>query len=352
MTRTTHHRSRTFRGGLAAAAAGIVLAVLGVSTSAGAAGKVVNDHQVTVCHATASDSNPYSVTYPAKWQITAPNGHGWDERDVIPPFEAGSKGNKTWAQFDGLNWDEAGQALWNDGCAVTTDDEVVLPPAPAATVTLDKVVAGDGLPAAGTEFTFTVDCGGAGEVPAAEVTISADDQPLLVASGLSEGDTCTINETGAAGAAATSFSVDGGEAQPGTSVEVTLSGDDDAAAVVATNTYACAEGQLPDGQGGCATDACPEVAGLQTDAAQCAAELIPAIVIENLPPQAPAVLPAAGRPPVQVAGIQVLPTTQAATLPRTGSSTTMLFELGLGLVLLGAGTMLFAREPGDAITVR
>jgi hypothetical protein len=351
MTKSTHQRSRTFTSGLAAAAAGIFLAVLGVSTSAEAAGRVVNDHQITVCHATSSSDNPYSVTYPAKWQITAPNGHAWDEGDVIPPFEAGSLGNKTWAAFEGLNWDEAGQALWDDGCTVTTDDEVVLPPAPAATVTLDKVVAGDGLPAAGTEFTFTVDCGGAGEVPAAEVTLTADDEPLLVAGGLSEDDTCTITETGAAGAATTSFSVDGGEAQAGSSIEVTLTADDDVAALVATNTYACTEGQLPDGQGGCATDVCPEVTGLQTDAADCDAELIPALVIENLPPQGPEVLPAGGRPPVQVAGIQVLPTTQAATLPRTGSNTTMLFELGLGLVLLGAGAMVFAREPGE-LTVR
>ncbi len=338
------HRSKTFTGGLVVSAAGVLLAIIGVSASAGAAGRTLNDHQVTVCHATSSATNPYSVTYPAKWQITAPTGHAWDEGDIIPPYAAGSNGNKAWAAFTGLNWDEAGQAIWDAGCTATEDDGTVLPPAPAGTVTLDKVVTGEGRPAEGTGFTFSVTCD-AGDVPAAEVTLAAGDDPLLVASGLSEGDTCTIDETDAAGAAATSFAVDGGAAQAGP-VEVTLESDDHAAAVVATNTYECATGQLADESGACTTDACPDVTGLQTDAAGCDPELIPSLVVEKLPSQAQGTPPA--RLPVQVAGIQVRPATAVAAsspqLPVTGGNTTTLIELGLGLVLLGAGALVFARD--------
>lgn len=410
MGTNTQHRTRTFRTGLAAAAAGIVLAVTGVAVSPAAGGEgrgleALNDHQIAVCHATESADNPYSVVYPNKYQLFSPNGHGWDEDDIIPPFEAGSQGANSWDAFDGLNWDEDGQDLWAAGCAVTTDDDVVLPPAPAGSVTVDKELAGSPLPADTTEFAFSVSCS-AGLVPEAAPMVAPVDEALEVASGLDVGDTCTIDETDAKGAAATGFSVDGADPVTGP-VEVTITEAGQGVAIVVTNTFACPDGQVEDGQGGCGVDACPE-AGFQADASECPVdvcpepgvqapgttceevssdlcedvpgdqtslpcpedacpevpgfqatdaacqtELIPPVVIENLPPQAqaPEVVPSAPRRPVQVAGIQVRPSTTAAAqeLPRTGVDTGTLVQLGLGLVLAGAGAMVAARRPQEAV---
>ena len=403
----TSHRSRTFRTGIAAAAAGIVLAVTGVSVSPAAGGEgrgleAPNDHQVAVCHATESADNPYSIVYPNKFQLFSPNGHGWDEDDIIPAFEAGSQGANAWDAFDGHNWDEAGQAIWDAGCAVTTDDEVVLPPAPAGSVTVDKELAGSPLPADTTEFAFSVTCS-AGLVPDAAPMVAPVDEPLEVASGLDVGDTCTVTETGAGGAAATEFSVDGGDPVTGPA-EVTITEAGQGVAIVVTNTFACPQGQVDDGQGGCGidacpadgfqadasacpvdlcpepgvqaelpceevesdlcedvpgtqtelpcpVDACPEVPGFQANDAACKTELIPPVMIENLPPQAqaPEVVPSAPAPvrrPIQVAGVQVRPSVQE--LPRTGLDTGTLVQLGLGLVLAGAGVMVAARRPEEA----
>jgi hypothetical protein len=77
---------------------------------------------VTLCHATDSDHNPYvQITVDSAGAYNGHLGHTgpvWSPDlakhvkwgDIIPPFT-----------FDGqtysLNWDAAGQAIWNDGCA-------------------------------------------------------------------------------------------------------------------------------------------------------------------------------------------------------------------------------------------
>ena len=81
----TSHRTRTFRIGLLAVALGLLLAGFGSVSPAGAERPVVNDHQVAVCHATPAEANPYVLTFPNKWQIVGPHGHGDHEGDVIPP---------------------------------------------------------------------------------------------------------------------------------------------------------------------------------------------------------------------------------------------------------------------------
>jgi hypothetical protein len=88
------------------------------------------------------------------------------------------------------------------------------------------------------------------------------------------------------------------------------------------------------------TDVCPNLAGLQTNAAvEC-----PTVVISNTV-----------TPPVQVEGIQVLPAAAvvaapaAPTLPRTGTGTLPLAELGFGFMLLGAGALIFAREQAATV---
>lgn len=85
--------------------------------------------KVTICHATASTSNPYTVNTISTSSVNEANnkylnGHGdhtgpvfgpgstsgWG--DIIPPFtDEISK-----VSFPGYNWTSAGQAIWNAGC--------------------------------------------------------------------------------------------------------------------------------------------------------------------------------------------------------------------------------------------
>jgi LPXTG-motif cell wall-anchored protein len=336
-------RRRVAKAGLTTIILGGVLAVTGfVSTPAGAAG---NDHQITICHATSSQSNPYTSPSPAKWQITAPNGHGWDTSDIIPPFDGGSKGNKSWDAFPGLNWDAEGQAIYAQGCNALA--------APAGSVTLDKVTAGDGQPAGTTGFDFTVSCSNqAVNVPDTTPTLTPEAAAAPVASGLAVGDACTIDESAGdkAAAASTTFSVNGGAGQAGP-VVVALESPDQVISVVVTNTYACPNGQVADGEGGCTTpttvtDVCPQ-AGVQTSLTECPVEVQGEVLTPSTPstPAAgPAAQPTVAQPQANaVQGAQIA-TVAAEELPRTGSSTTAMAEIGLGLILLGVGALLFDRK--------
>jgi LPXTG-motif cell wall-anchored protein len=83
-----------------------------------------DDHKVTICHATSSQSNPYVLIRVDKSSI---NGVGRGDhylehgRDVIPPL-AGVHG--------GLNWNSAGTAIYNNKCKPVTPS-----PTPTPTVT-------------------------------------------------------------------------------------------------------------------------------------------------------------------------------------------------------------------------
>jgi len=84
------------------------------------------DINVTICHATASQNNPYQQISPSVNSIVNPNGHGthtgpvffpdieepWG--DIIPPFEYGDN-----ESFPGLNWDADGQAIYFNDCVFT-----------------------------------------------------------------------------------------------------------------------------------------------------------------------------------------------------------------------------------------
>jgi uncharacterized repeat protein (TIGR01451 family) len=87
-----------------------------------------NDKQ-TICHATASDTNPYVINTPDKngdvdghaghtgpiWNPTLKADHDW-WGDIIPPFDYNDHG--TAAHFGGLNWTATGQAWFANGCRV------------------------------------------------------------------------------------------------------------------------------------------------------------------------------------------------------------------------------------------
>jgi hypothetical protein len=79
----------------------------------------VDDHKVTICHATGSASNPFVVISPSASGVFHGHMGHQDGRDIIPPF---TYNGQTYSQ----NWDAAGQALYNNGCA--PEDEVDVPP--------------------------------------------------------------------------------------------------------------------------------------------------------------------------------------------------------------------------------
>ena len=106
--------------------AGVSLAFSGVVSAAGPMG-----HRIAICHATGSESNPYT-------QITVDkdglNGHGEDSADIIPPFDGSNQGQHTYPAYPGLNWTESGQAIWENDCKVV-DPTPTPTPTPTASPT-------------------------------------------------------------------------------------------------------------------------------------------------------------------------------------------------------------------------
>ncbi|SDQ13855.1 hypothetical protein [Leucobacter chromiiresistens] len=105
-----------------------------------------NPHnKVTLCHATGSEKNPYvSITVNANGTANGHIGHQ-DGRDIIPPFTYNDHGEE--GSFGGQNWDAAGQAIWNNGCAPVDPDPDPDPEAPVLSIApLACVPLGDPLP--------------------------------------------------------------------------------------------------------------------------------------------------------------------------------------------------------------
>lgn len=69
--------------------AALALGSVGMSASAASATKPDPLHKVTICHATASKTNPYVVITVDIASIVGDSGHGnsgVNEGDIIPPF--------------------------------------------------------------------------------------------------------------------------------------------------------------------------------------------------------------------------------------------------------------------------
>jgi hypothetical protein len=121
------------------------LAASGLALMVSSASQATPSDKVTICHATASTTNPYTAPEVNTSSVDEEknqylNGHGdhtgpvfdpaggkdqpaWG--DIIPPFESpiGTK-------FPGYNWTEAGQAIYNNGC-----QPVIPTPTPTPTET-------------------------------------------------------------------------------------------------------------------------------------------------------------------------------------------------------------------------
>lgn len=126
-------------------AAAVVVALLAPVAGVGAAAAAENvgspeypatNHKITICHRTNSNTNPYVEITPAKTSIFKNQGHDshegpvWDSTlkdrkikwgDIIPPFQfyatPQDEASKTESHYHGQNWDAAGQAIYNNGCA-------------------------------------------------------------------------------------------------------------------------------------------------------------------------------------------------------------------------------------------
>ncbi len=210
------------------------------------------EHKVLICHRTNAVTHPYAnakqevddssvdgVEPPGNdhqhhggpaFDPNAPyppphNGDQWG--DIIPPFYAdGSPGY--WAP---LNWDAAGQAIFNNGCVPPTP-----PPPPVGSLAVEKVVAGDGTPDADVEFTVEVDCDG----DEFDTTLVFDETGALVFGDLPitdipVGTECTVTETGDGGAGDVSY-----DPADGT---VTIE-EDETVTVTVTNTFDQAVGSI------------------------------------------------------------------------------------------------------------
>lgn len=196
------------------------------------------DHKVTICHRTNSVTNPYvriTVDYsaadgatgkgnndhthhlgpvfdfaadPAVAYPTPRNGDQWG--DIIPPYTYDN------GSFAGLNWTEAGQAVWDAECGQPDSED---PEDPITTLTVDKIVTGDAAPATWS-FPFT---GLAGGFELTDTVTSTDPQII-------DADTpYVITETNAGGATTTTVSCDGADAVvDGASVTVEVAEGTDA----------------------------------------------------------------------------------------------------------------------------
>ena len=91
--------------------------------------------KVRICHATASQTNPYVNIEVDSSSIENPNGnkylngHGDHINDIIPEFTFGE------TQFLGRNWDDTGQAIWKNDCKVVLPTPSPTPTEPTPTPT-------------------------------------------------------------------------------------------------------------------------------------------------------------------------------------------------------------------------
>lgn len=90
---------------------------IGIGASMAAATKA-DPHKVTICHATASATNPYVVITVDIASIVGYSGHGHSGvniGDIIPPITVDGV-----VVYPGNNWDSAHQAILDNGCDATT----------------------------------------------------------------------------------------------------------------------------------------------------------------------------------------------------------------------------------------
>jgi hypothetical protein len=102
----------------------VVVGTAGVGVTMASATKPDPEHKVTICHATASRTNPYVAITVDIASIVNESGHGSsgiNAGDIIRPFDI--DGNA----YPGNNWDAEHQAILERGCDAETTT-TTLPP--------------------------------------------------------------------------------------------------------------------------------------------------------------------------------------------------------------------------------
>jgi hypothetical protein len=176
-------------------------------TATSASAEVVE--QVTICHRTNANSNPYvEITPDVAGVLDGHAGHTgpvWDPTlkanhikwgDIIPPFDY--QDGDSVAHFDGLNWPD-GQAILENGCAPLEP-----PVQEFGSLAVTKVVLG--LPLAGTpidgaipsSFTAHVSCDDGTEQDVTFPGSGGTGTPSQV-DGIEAGSSCTVIEQDTAG---------------------------------------------------------------------------------------------------------------------------------------------------------
>ncbi len=77
---------------------------------------------ITICHATASQQNPYVTQTVDENSIVTDSGHGnsgINEGDIIPPFDYGNN-----EHYEGHNWNTTNEAIFDNDCNIP---QVALP---------------------------------------------------------------------------------------------------------------------------------------------------------------------------------------------------------------------------------
>ncbi|CAN5708413.1 hypothetical protein BH24CHL5_BH24CHL5_02020 [soil metagenome] len=93
-------------------------------------------NNLTICHATPAEVNPYVVITPSiSSEGFVEGGHSDHTGDIIPPYYYAPTG----FHYDGLNWDAEGQAIYENDCNVPEPtapptDAPTLPPTDAPTL--------------------------------------------------------------------------------------------------------------------------------------------------------------------------------------------------------------------------
>jgi len=91
----------------------VPVVILGVGTTVASATKPDPTHRVTICHATASDSNPYVAITVDIASIVGDSGHGHsgvNAGDIIPAF------NIDGYSYPGRNLDNGGADILANDC--------------------------------------------------------------------------------------------------------------------------------------------------------------------------------------------------------------------------------------------
>lgn len=86
---------------------------------------------VLICHATGSETNPYTTNTISKTAVVKGTGHGGHDGDIIPPFEYAEKKGDPLITYPGKNWNPTNEAIYLNSCVIPL--KVVAPIAPTYT---------------------------------------------------------------------------------------------------------------------------------------------------------------------------------------------------------------------------